>query len=185
MNTFQKRKNLMQTPKGGMVRAITSLAAVGPGTFATVQKPFWYDWPHIRPCIPQPGESSKGTGNPQGIWLWRSSELDYRTSTGLGKTKTLGGHRQSLCTQDPEERSSGPTRDWADLPVSVWGSPAEVWVHCGPPRVWSTGNSSPGRCSVLASVLLEEVPISIAIEPPGGQSTNGRSYQVGEGQWQK
>ena len=133
MNTFQKRKNLMQTPKGGMVRAITSLAAVGPGTFATAQKPFWYDWPHIRPCIPQPGESSKGTGNPQGIWLWRSSELDYRTSTGLGKTKTLGGHRQSLCTQDPEERSSGPTRDWADLPVSVWGSPAggPLWPTSG------------------------------------------------------
>ena len=112
MNMFQKRNNLMQTLKGGMVRAITSLAAVGPGTFATVQEPFWYDWPHIRPCIPQPGESSKRTGNPQGIWLWRSAELDYRTSTGPGKTKTLGGHQQSLCTQDPEERSSGPTRDW-------------------------------------------------------------------------
>ena len=184
MNTFQKRKNLMQTPKGGMVRAITSLAAVGPGTFATVQKPFWYDWPHIRPCIPQPGESSKGTGNPQGIWLWRSEGFDYRASTGLEETETLGGHKQNLvCPRTQGEGAVAPP-ETEQTCLWVFGGLLRE-VHCGPPRVWSTGNSSPGRCSVLASVLLEEVPISIAIEPPGGQSTNGRSYQVGEGQWQK
>ena len=29
--------------------------------------------------------SGKGTENPQGIWLWRPVEFDFRTSTGLGK----------------------------------------------------------------------------------------------------
>ena len=32
--------------------------------------------------------SSKETGNPQGIWLWRPAGFDYRTSTGLGETET-------------------------------------------------------------------------------------------------
>ena len=60
-------------------------------------------------------------------------------------------------------------------------------VSCGrvgPPWGRSSDNSSLGRCGVLASVLLEEVPLGTTIEPPGGRSTNGRSYQVGEGQWQ-
>ena len=59
--------------------------------------------------------SGKGTENPQGIWRWRPKGCDYRISTGVGK-QTLGGHKQNLvCTQDPEERSSDPTRDWARL----------------------------------------------------------------------
>ena len=39
--------------------------------------------------------SSKGTENPQGIWLWRSAGFDYRTSTGLAK-QILGEHKQNL-----------------------------------------------------------------------------------------
>ena len=31
--------------------------------------------------------------------------------------------------QDPGERSSDPTDTEADLPVSVWRSPAEAWVE--------------------------------------------------------
>ena len=59
-------------------------------------------------------EFGKGTENPQGIWLWRPVEFDYRTSTGLGK-QTLGGHKQNTkpCThQDLGERSSDHTRNW-------------------------------------------------------------------------
>ena len=42
--------------------------------------------------------SSKGTENPQGIWLWRPVVFHYRTSTGLGEN-ALGGHTQNLvCT---------------------------------------------------------------------------------------
>ena len=37
--------------------------------------------------------SSKGTENPQGSWLWRTMVFDYRTSTGLGKLRTLRGHK--------------------------------------------------------------------------------------------
>ena len=174
----------MQTLKGGMVRARTSLAAVGPGTFATVQEPFlvWLA-PHQAPHSPTWGIQQRDWESPGNLTL-KVRGLDYRASTGLGKTETPGGHQHTLCTQHPEQRSSGPTRDWADLPVRVWGSPADVWVHSGPPWGRSSDNSSLGRCSVLASVLLEEVPLGTTIEPPGGRSTNGRSYQVGEGQWQ-
>ena len=58
--------------------------------------------------------SRKGTENPQGIWLWRPVGFDCRTPTGLGK-QTLGGHNETCWHQDPGERSSDPTRNWARL----------------------------------------------------------------------
>ena len=127
--SFQKK--LMQTLKGGMVRARTSLAAVGPGTFATVQEPFlvWLA-PHQAPHSPTWGIQQRDWESPGNLTL-KVRGLDYRASTGLGKTETPGGHQHTLCTQHPEQRSSGPTRDWADLPVRVWGSPADVWAHLG------------------------------------------------------
>ena len=48
-------------------------------------------------------EFSKGTENPQGIWLWRPVGFDYRTSTGLGKP-TLGGHKQNLVHTRSQEK---------------------------------------------------------------------------------
>ena len=101
--------------------------------------------------------SGKGTENSQGIWHSRPMGFDYRISTGLGK-QTLGGHKQNLlCTQDPGEGSSNTTRDWARLACkcSKWTSRLIVACH----RVRGTGSSSPGRCRMLAQVLLEEVPI--------------------------
>ena len=63
-----------------------------------------------------------GTDNPLGIWVWRSGEFDYRTSTGLMK-QTLGGHthththtKKTPCVHhDAGERSSDPTRNWLRL----------------------------------------------------------------------
>ena len=47
--------------------------------------------------------SGKGTGNPQGMWLWKPVGFDYRTSTELGK-QTVGGHRQNfVCTRTQEK----------------------------------------------------------------------------------
>ena len=49
--------------------------------------------------------SGKGTENPQGIWLWRPVEFDYRTYTGLGK-QTLGGHKQNLVRTRSQEKGA-------------------------------------------------------------------------------
>ena len=63
--------------------------------------------------------SGKGTGNTQGILLWRPVEFDYRTSIGLGK-QTLGGHKQNLvCTRTQEKAAVTPQETEPDLPVSV------------------------------------------------------------------
>ena len=59
-----------------------------------------------------PWGSGKGTENAQRIWLWRP--VGYRTYTGLGK-QTLGAQTKLCVHQDPEERSSDPTRDWPRL----------------------------------------------------------------------
>ena len=64
--------------------------------------------------ISQPENPTKGLRTPQGIWLWKPMGYDYRTSIGRGK-QTLGGYKQKLVHQDPGERSSDPTRDWARL----------------------------------------------------------------------
>ena len=49
--------------------------------------------------------SGKGTEKPQGIWLWRPVELDYRASTGLGK-QTLGGHKQIFVSTRTQEKEA-------------------------------------------------------------------------------
>ena len=53
-------------------------------------------------------ESSKGTENPQGIWLCRSAGFDYRTSTGLGKQRLLEGTNKTLCTPGPRRGEQWP-----------------------------------------------------------------------------
>ena len=60
----------MQTLKGGMVRARTSLAAVGPGTFATVQEPFlvWLA-PHQAPHSPTWGIQQRDWESPGNLTL--------------------------------------------------------------------------------------------------------------------
>ena len=82
--------------------------------------------------------SSKGTENPQGIWLWRPVGFDYGTSKGLGK-QTLGGTKQNLVPSRTQEKGAvTPQKTEPDLPVSVQESPAEAWVDRGLP--WAQGH---------------------------------------------
>ena len=63
--------------------------------------------------------SSKGTENPQVIWLWRPVGFGYRTYTRLGK-KTLRGHKQKLgCTRTWEVGAVTPQETEPELPVGV------------------------------------------------------------------
>ena len=82
--------------------------------------------------------SSKGTENPQGIWLWRPVGFDYRTSTRLRK-QTLGGHKQNLVSTRTQEKGAvSPQETEPDLSVSVQESPAEAWVDSG--LLWGQGH---------------------------------------------
>ena len=57
--------------------------------------------------------------------------FDYRISTGLGK-QTLGGHKQNLVHTRSQEKGAVTRQETEpDLPVSVQGSPVEVWVDSG------------------------------------------------------
>ena len=140
--------------------------------------------PTSGPAFPNLGNPAKGLGIPRESDFEGQRNLITELPQDRGKQRLLEGTNKP-CAPRTQRKGAVAPPETENLPVSVWGSPAEVWIHSGPPRGRSTDKSSPGGCSVLASVLLEEVPISIAIEPPGGQSTNGRSYQVGEGQRQK
>ena len=73
--------------------------------------------------------SSKGAGNPQGIWLWGSVGLDYKTATGLGKQRLFEGTNKSLVFARTQEKwAVTPQETESDLPVSVLESPAVAWV---------------------------------------------------------
>ena len=81
--------------------------------------------------------SSKGTENPQGIWLWRA------------QTKPCAH-------QEPGERSNVPTRDWArlacDCPRVSSGGVGQQWPAVG---------SGALNTKVQASILLKEVAITV------------------------
>ena len=95
--------------------------------------------------------SGKGTGNPQGIRLWRPVGFDCRTSTGLGETdSTLGGHKQNLVHTGPRERSSASQETEPGLPASVGGSPVGHGL-----AVAGCGDTASGP---LASAVLEGAP---------------------------
>ena len=103
--------------------------------------------------------SGKGTGNPQGIWLWRLVGFDYRTSTGLGK-QPLGRHKRNLvCTRTQEKGAATPQETEPDFSVSVQESPAEARVGGGllQGRVWPCTHRTFWRRSPLP--------------PPSGQTT--------------
>ena len=60
------------------------------------------------------------------------SIFDYRTSTELGAMETLGRHKQNLVHSRTQEKGEAtPQETEPDLPLSVWESPAEVWVDSG------------------------------------------------------
>ena len=57
-------------------------------------------------------------------------ELDYGTSTGMGK-RARGGQGKTLCTPGPRRRSRDPASDWARLPCECLGVPVEAWAASG------------------------------------------------------
>ena len=70
----------------------------------------------------QTWESGKRTETPQGIWLWRTRVFDYRTSTGkFWNRDSWRAQAKPGAHQDPRERSSDPTRDWATLACDCLG----------------------------------------------------------------
>ena len=74
-----------------------------------------------------------------GIWLQnspRTGETDSRRA-------------QHCVHQDPGERNSDPREAEPDLPVSVWGSPAEVWVTVASRRLRGTDYNGCGSQGVL------------------------------------
>ena len=102
--------------------------------------------PHIR--LSSLWGSSKGTGNPQEIWLWRTAGFNYRTSTGLRETDfTFGRHRQTLeLTKTQGTWAVTPQETEPDILAGVGGSSVEVWAGSDSPRGWGHWNSSPGKC---------------------------------------
>ena len=100
----------------------------------------------------QPWGSRKGTGNPQGTWLWSPAGSDYRTSTGLGETETplLKGINKILCVprhRGKEQLFHRKLNQTYLLRVRV--SPVEVWVGSGCCWGGDTGSSTPGRCPLI------------------------------------
>ena len=79
----------------------------------------------------------------------------YKTLTGLGETETplLEGTNKSVCTRTRGKETLTPQETEPGLPMSVGGSPTEVWVGSGPPKGQGTGNSSPGRYMLALSPL--------------------------------
>ena len=72
--------------------------------------------------------SSKGTENPQEIWLRGPVELTAELSQDWGNR--LGEHIQNLaCARIQEKGAVFPQETESDLPVSVHKSPVEAWVN--------------------------------------------------------
>ena len=123
-------------------------------------------WKFWAPTSGFPAQGSgKGTGNTQGIRLWRPAGFDCRTSTGLGETdSTFGGHKQILCTPGPKGKKQWPHGRLNQTYLLVlegllWRRGLAV-AHCGDR---GTGSSSPGRCPLVWALL--EFTISPTIEP--------------------
>ena len=68
--------------------------------------------------FPNLGIQQRNCISPGNLTL-KVSRIYYRTSTELGK-QTLGGDNKTFMHQDPGDRSSDPTRDWARL---AWKCP--------------------------------------------------------------
>ena len=83
----------------------------------------------------------------QRILLWRPVGFDCRTSTGLGK-QILGGHNKTCVQQDPGERNSDPSRDWARLGCECLGVSGRVvgWQ-------WSALGSGALTTTVLGAMV--------------------------------
>ena len=79
--------------------------------------------------------SGKGTGNPQGIWLWRPVGFNYRTSKALlDKDSILKGDKQNLSAPWPTGKEEWPHRRPKQTYLLKLESPVEVgqqWLAVG------------------------------------------------------
>ena len=81
--------------------------------------------------------SSKGTGNPQGIWLEGQWALITELPQGWGNQWLCSWRAptKSYSCQDPEERSSDPTGDWSRPTCWHWrascGGMGWQWLTMG------------------------------------------------------
>ena len=95
--------------------------------------------------------SGKETENPQGIWLWRSVEFDYRTSTVLGKQRLLQETNKTLCTTGLRRQEQWIHKTLSQTCMWVSGSLQQrhglTVTCCG---VRGTDSSSPWRPGILA-----------------------------------
>ena len=79
----------------------------------------------------QAWEPNKGTGNPQGIWLWRPAGFDYQDfhRTGENRDSSLGGHKWNLvCSKTQRKGAATPQETEPKLPASVGGSLVESCI---------------------------------------------------------
>ena len=58
------------------------------------------------------------------------------------RNSTLGGHKENLVCSRTQSKEVTLQKTEPDLPASVGGPPAELWVS----RDRGTGSSRPGRC---------------------------------------
>ena len=81
-----------------------------------------------------PGHPAKGLRIPREFDFWKASGISLQNFHRTGETETLGGHEQNLVhTRTQEKGAVTPQETEPDLPMSVWESPAEVWVDSGLP----------------------------------------------------
>ena len=83
-------------------------------------------------------QSGKETRNSQGFWLWMLVGFDYRNSTRLRETETLGGHKQNRVCKKTQRKRAGTLQEIEpDLPMRVWGPSVEAWISSG--LLWGQG----------------------------------------------
>ena len=123
--------------------------------------------------------SSKGTRNPQGIWLWKPSVFDYRISTGLGEAETplLEGINKILYAPGPRVKKQWPHRKLNQIHLLVME--VLLWRHRSavpPLRDKGTSSSSTGRCPFAEALL--GIAINLTIEPVDFRAGSPQAKQL-------
>ena len=120
--------------------------------------------------------SSKGTRNPQRIWLWRQARFHCKTSI---ETPVLEGRHKISCTPGHRGKEQWPHR-WLNqtYPLLLQGllqRYGAVVSHC---RDKSTGSSTSKNYPFMWAPL--EVSISPSIEPVDSRAGSPQATQTGE-----
>ena len=111
--------------------------------------------------------SYKGTRKPQGIWLWRPVEFDWRSSTGLEEIETLllQGTHKILCKPRPKAKDWLSHRRLKNYMLVLEGLLQRHGIAVAHHRDKGTRNRSPKKY-LLAGALLE-VTLSQSLQTPG------------------